>query len=43
MLVDLFLRQDYYGCGSFLNGFIVLDVENDESNVDVNYENNVEV
>ena len=24
--VDLFLGQEYYGCGSFLNGFIVLDV-----------------
>ena len=48
--VDLFLGQDYYGCGYFLNGFIVLDVEHDESNVYffyftqvVNYKNNEEV
>ena len=48
--VDLLSRKDYYGCGSFLDDFIVLDVEYDESNVcfsyftsNVDYENNIEV
>ena len=30
--VDLFLGQQFYACGYFYDGFIVLDVEHGESN-----------